>query len=569
MRYCNMRYLIILTVAILSGLKAAAVLTSDFDKIVLKYQNMSNEMLSDEGKAFLARNSMDSAMSVYTIMAAKNADPQTIEARFYACEAHNCLGMICFMNSNYTGAYSHFKAASEIQGNEDAAGNLNLSAIYLYYGDQQKAYHLMRNVFDDAIKKHNYHIASSTLLNLLSAEIDESILPPDTIARLIRHYQSHVRRTTDNPEYELAAHMAAAKLSCIEGRFDRAIDELHKSVKTNRGTLVPSRNLFSSYEEMGKTFMAAGNTDSAIFYFNKAVDIARANNYPELLISAYANISRMYSAVGETSLAEEYRFKRLNLNDSLFTTREFGEIHDLEMFHQADKLENHLNRISMEKELREKVLWVVSSALLLLAALLVFIFRQNRSLQRKNRYLFDRNLEIMDAQEKGININQDVPETENATINDSNNAEIIPVDSETAQNDHLKYTSSGLSEEAAAALEKRILEVMRNESIFCKQDFSLRDLAQLCDSNSKYVSQVMNERIGMSFSQYLNECRVSVARRLFVDKDNYGHLTIEGIVAELGYKSRSTFSKTFKRITGLSPSEFQRMANDEKRNVYK
>ncbi|MDE6392843.1 MAG: AraC family transcriptional regulator, partial [Muribaculaceae bacterium] len=38
------------------------------------------------------------------------------------------------------------------------------------------------------------------------------------------------------------------------------------------------------------------------------------------------------------------------------------------------------------------------------------------------------------------------------------------------------------------------------------------------------------------------------------------HLTIEAIVAELGFRSRSTFSKTFKRITGLSPSEFQRMA---------
>lgn len=91
----------------------------------------------------------------------------------------------------------------------------------------------------------------------------------------------------------------------------------------------------------------------------------------------------------------------------------------------------------------------------------------------------------------------------------------------------------------------------------------MHDLAVLCESNSKYVSQVINERIGMSFSQYLNECRVSVARRRFMDFENFGHLTVEAIVTQLGYKSRSTFSKTFKRITGLTPTEFQRMAKEK------
>lgn len=104
---------------------------------------------------------------------------------------------------------------------------------------------------------------------------------------------------------------------------------------------------------------------------------------------------------------------------------------------------------------------------------------------------------------------------------------------------------------------------MKNgEDVFCRDGFSLRDLAEQCSSNTKYISQVLNERMGCSFSQYLNECRVSVARKRFVDFEHYGHLTIEAIVAELGFKSRSTFSKTFKRITGLSPSEFQRLARE-------
>lgn len=542
--YIYMKPLLLLLVCVLTVLSYAGESKPDFDALFQRYRNMPDKDISREGQELLSRNSMDSAMAVFTILANRHENPKTREATDYACMAHNCLGMICFMNSNYSGAYSHFSAASELWGEGDAAGNLNLSAIYLYYGDQQRAYQLMRNVFDDAIKNRNYHMASSTLLNLLTSDIDESVLPPDTIADLIRYYRHNVRRTTDNPEYHLASHMASAKLYSIEGKHEEAIRELRESLRANGSTLIPSRNLFSSYEELGKTFQAAGLSDSAIFYLEKAEKIARDNNFPELLMSAYSNISKVYAATGRRSLADEYRYKRLNLNDSLFTTREFGKIHDLEMFHQADKFERHLNRLSMEKELRGKVLWIVSIALVIMAGLLIFIFTQNRSLQRKNKYLFERNLEVMNAQEK---------EKEESRDNESDSVE---------EKENVKYNTSGLSDEAAEALKQRILQIMSDEETFCQEDFSLRDLANLCESNSKYVSQVLNERIGMSFSQYLNERRVSVARRMFVDQENYGHLTIEAIVASLGYKSRSTFSKTFKRITGLSPSEFQFMARE-------
>ena len=42
------------------------------------------------------------------------------------------------------------------------------------------------------------------------------------------------------------------------------------------------------------------------------------------------------------------------------------------------------------------------------------------------------------------------------------------------------------------------------------------------------------------------------------DREHYGHLTIEGIAASVGIKSRTNFSNNFKKITGLSPSEYQR-----------
>ena len=104
---------------------------------------------------------------------------------------------------------------------------------------------------------------------------------------------------------------------------------------------------------------------------------------------------------------------------------------------------------------------------------------------------------------------------------------------------------------------------MDDMSIICKPDFSLQQLADQVGSNYKYVSQVLNECYGKSFKQVLNEQRVREACRMFNDTELYGNLTIEAIAANLGFNSRSNFTVTFKRITGISPSDFMKMAKEK------
>lgn len=181
---------------------------------------------------------------------------------------------------------------------------------------------------------------------------------------------------------------------------------------------------------------------------------------------------------------------------------------------------------------------------------------QNRKLRRKNRNLYDRNMAAMKAEEKLREAIQSQQETAQQT--DAGNASEPEEASE-------KYSGSSLSDSKGKEIEERIIELMADEKVFCREGFTIKELADLCGSNTKYVSQVLNERMGTTFSRLLNESRISVARKRFVDFEHYGHLTIEAIVAELGFKSRSTFSKTFKRITGLSPSEFQRMAREKRK----
>ena len=108
-----------------------------------------------------------------------------------------------------------------------------------------------------------------------------------------------------------------------------------------------------------------------------------------------------------------------------------------------------------------------------------------------------------------------------------------------------------------------INQVMESTDVYCKEDFSLEKLAVLVNSNSKYVSQVINETYHRNFNIYINEYRIQEARIRLADVEKYGNYTIKAIAESVGYKSTTTFTNAFKSITGITPSIFQKMAKED------
>ena len=104
---------------------------------------------------------------------------------------------------------------------------------------------------------------------------------------------------------------------------------------------------------------------------------------------------------------------------------------------------------------------------------------------------------------------------------------------------------------------------MDNSDEIFSPEFSLERLAMLSESKSKYVSQVINEYYEQNFNNFLNSYRIKEACKRMGDIANYGNYTIEAISESVGFKSRSTFVSSFKRITGLTPSQYQRIARKE------
>lgn len=104
---------------------------------------------------------------------------------------------------------------------------------------------------------------------------------------------------------------------------------------------------------------------------------------------------------------------------------------------------------------------------------------------------------------------------------------------------------------------------MRENRPWLSSDFSMQEMCRAIGSNTKYVSWVLNNLIGKTFSEYVNEFRVMEACRRLSDSAN-SCLTLEFIGKSVGFKSRSTFGPAFKKVTGLSPRDYVALAKKDR-----
>lgn len=120
-----------------------------------------------------------------------------------------------------------------------------------------------------------------------------------------------------------------------------------------------------------------------------------------------------------------------------------------------------------------------------------------------------------------------------------------------------KYERSTLSDEAADRIRERLLETFEEAKPYRDGDLTLARLAERLNVSPHHLSQVINERLGMSFFDFVNGHRVEEAKRMLVDP-GMQHLNIAGIGLEAGFNSVSAFNAAFKKYAGMTPSQFRK-----------
>ena len=102
---------------------------------------------------------------------------------------------------------------------------------------------------------------------------------------------------------------------------------------------------------------------------------------------------------------------------------------------------------------------------------------------------------------------------------------------------------------------------MKDDKAYRNPEYRLNDLSSAAGKSLHHVSQVINEKTGMSFSDFVNKFRVEEAKELLVSSKT-SHFTILAIAYDVGFNSKTTFYNAFKKECGITPTRYRR--NSEK-----
>lgn len=114
-----------------------------------------------------------------------------------------------------------------------------------------------------------------------------------------------------------------------------------------------------------------------------------------------------------------------------------------------------------------------------------------------------------------------------------------------------------LSESQIENLSIHLTALMEKEKMYLDNDLNLPTIAEKLGISIHEASFLINETARDNFYNFINKYRVEEAKSLLAST-KMEQLNILGIAFESGFNSKTTFNTTFKRIVGISPSQFSK-----------
>tara|TARA_R100000027_G_scaffold50114_4_gene38796 strand:+ start:13893 stop:14822 length:930 start_codon:yes stop_codon:yes gene_type:complete len=87
-----------------------------------------------------------------------------------------------------------------------------------------------------------------------------------------------------------------------------------------------------------------------------------------------------------------------------------------------------------------------------------------------------------------------------------------------------------------------------------QDQISLNDAARAVNASTRHFCKIFKQATRITFTDYLSRVRIEKAKTLLANRN----FLVSEIAFEVGFESISQFNRSFKRITGQSPTEFRR-----------
>lgn len=118
---------------------------------------------------------------------------------------------------------------------------------------------------------------------------------------------------------------------------------------------------------------------------------------------------------------------------------------------------------------------------------------------------------------------------------------------------HLKDSNTDLQN----PLREKLEHLIKHEEVYANKNVKISDLAILLGVSEKELSIFIHETYQLSFSDYLNFHRVEKVKTLLASSEQ-NKFTLVAISEQAGFSSKSSFYAVFKKLTGLTPTQYKK-----------
>lgn len=265
---------------------------------------------------------------------------------------------------------------------------------------------------------------------------------------------------------------------------------------------------------------------------------ARQNQLREKLSETYLQLSSLYALRNDSVNALYYQTLGKKAKDGLPSTAILAGIQKLIAKSETEK---EINKLEIQKHRQTVIAMLAIFLLLILIGLLGWKQKSIKRWARNHLFIKDQQLQEKKAQLLGMQQKLGALQEKQSRS---------------------KYETSHMSMDRGKECLQLVLRHMQQDKLFLDGELTLKKLAAKVGANTSYLSQVINEQLGMGFSDFVNHFRIEEAKKIML-ADDKNEWDVIDICFEVGFNSLSSFYRIFKVHSGTTPVEFQRACHND------
>lgn len=274
------------------------------------------------------------------------------------------------------------RAYEKLSGINEKNGDLDLAINY-----QKKAIELYKK-----IKNDNYYIVA--YINLANYYLNQN----DTESALKYYWFVESKLKSEHLEkYESYVYNGIAVCYDYQGKLDKSLEYYEKSKNAIlRNTPNDISSLAVAYNNIGTLKNEKGEYLSSIQNLEESLKLFLKLDDRKSTLDVYYNLALSNKNANKINESNEYLWKFVEIQDSIFDDETKQMIHDLSIKYQSEKKEQENKILAQENEKKQLSIYFSLAGIILTTVILIVIFRSNRIKERANKNLEEKKQIIED-----------------------------------------------------------------------------------------------------------------------------------------------------------------------------